>query len=295
MTKPQIPDPKSQIPNPISQSPIGVFDSGIGGLTVVRGLRSRLPGESIVYFGDTARLPYGTKSAETITRFAVEDAEFLVSRGVKLVIAACHSASSVALPELSRCLSVPVLGVIEPGARALVAATHSGRVAVIGTGATIRAGAYEQAIRKLCSDVEIVAKATPLFVPLAEEGWLDNDVAEATARRYLSRLVDERVDALLLGCTHYPLLAPLIGRVLGPGVRLVDSSEETAVAAEEMLKADASSKSGLATSDLALSTSAVRGSLTCYLSDLSPNFEVIGGRFLGEPLGEVLRASVGKG
>jgi glutamate racemase len=291
MTEPQIQNPQSQIANHKSRSPIGVFDSGIGGLTVVRGLRRRLPGESIIYFGDTARLPYGTKSAETIKRFALEDAEFLVSRGVKLVIAACHSASSVALADLERQLTVPVLGVIEPGARALCAATRSGRVAVIGTGATIRAGAYEQAIRRLRGDVEIVAKATPLFVPLAEEGWLENDVAEAAARRYLAPLVAERIDAVLLGCTHYPLLAPLIGRVLGPGVKLVDSSEETAVAAEAMLgQRDGGMEAGRDEE-----RKAKPGTLSCYLSDLSPNFETIGSRFLGEPLGDVLRVSVGKG
>jgi glutamate racemase len=250
-----------------------------------------MPAEPIVYFGDTARLPYGTKSAETIRRFAAEDAEFLLGRGVKLVVVACHSASSVALLDLARQLPVPVLGVIEPGARALVAATRSGRVAVIGTSATIRAGAYEQAIRNEAGRrvgqfgrFEVIARATPLFVPLAEEGWLENDVAEAAALRYLGPLAAERVDALLLGCTHYPLLAPLISRVVGPQVRLVDSAEETAAEAERLLAGR-----GLS------ATTASPGSLTVYLSDLTPNFETIGSRFLGEPLGDVLRATAGKG
>jgi len=163
-----------------------------------------------VYFGDPARFPYGTKSADTIIRFAVEDAQFLLSRGVKLVVVACHSASSSALPELERRLPVPVLGVVEPGARR-VRMTKSNRIAVIGTSATIASGAYEQAIRRLKRDVELIAKPTPLFVPLAEEGWLDNDVAEAVARRYLAGLSDEGVDTLLLGCTHFPLLAGVIG------------------------------------------------------------------------------------
>ncbi len=263
-------------------APIGVFDSGIGGLTVVRALRVRLPKESIIYFGDTARVPYGTKSAETITRFAIQDADFLASRGVKLIVAACHSASSAALAELTRRFAVPVLGVIEPGARALVAATRSNRVAVIGTNATITSAAYERAIRALRSDVEILAKPTPLFVPLAEEGWLDGDVAEMTARRYLSGLAQEKIDALLLGCTHFPLLTPVISRVLGPQVRLIDSSEETAVAAAELLR----SRGMLNPKGPALHR--------FYLSDLTPGFEAIGARFLGAPLGEVVRTSVGE-
>jgi glutamate racemase len=234
-----------------------------------------------LYFGDPARSPYGTKSAETIVRFALEDAAFLLSRGVKLVIVACHSASSSALPELERRLPVPVLGVVEPGARAAVRATKSNRIAVIGTSATIASGAYEQSIRRLRPDVEIVAKPAPLFVPLAEEGWLDNDVAEAVARRYLDGLADEGVDTLLLGCTHFPLLSRVIGRVLGPTVRLVDSSEETAGSAAELLAAQKLLNPG----------GAVRHRF--YLSDLAPNFQIVGERFLGEPMGEVVRASVG--
>lgn len=248
---------------------------------MVRALRRRMPRESIVYFGDPARFPYGTKSADTILRFAVEDAGFLLSRGVKMVIVACHSASSSALPELERRLPVPVLGVVDPGARAAVRTTKSNRIAVIGTSATIASGAYEQAIRRLKRDVEIIAKPTPLFVPLAEEGWLDNDVAEATARRYLGGLTDEGVDTLLLGCTHFPLLGRVIGRVLGPAVRLVDSAEETAASAEKLLSAQGLLNAG----------GGVRHRF--YLSDLAPNFQTVGERFLGEPMGEVVRASVG--
>jgi glutamate racemase len=268
---------------PGSDSPIGVFDSGIGGLTVVRALRARLPAESIVYLGDNARSPYGTKSAETITRFALEDAGFLVERGVKLVVVACHSASATALGELVRRSSVPVLGVIQPGARALVAATRTRRVAVIGTSATIGSAAYERALRALAPDIEIVAKATPLFVPLAEEGWLDDEVAHATARRYLSGLAEERIDALLLGCTHFPLLGAPIAAVLGPLVRVIDSSEETAAAAEATLRAAGLLRAGGAPRH------------RFYLTDLTPNFETVGARFLGEPLGDVVRASLGEG
>ncbi|MEO0080680.1 MAG: glutamate racemase [candidate division WOR-3 bacterium] len=284
--------------NPRADAPIGVFDSGIGGLTVVRALRALLPAESIIYFGDTARVPYGTKSAETITRFAQQDARFLVTRGVKLIIVACHSASSAALLELRRSLMVPVIGVVEPGARALVAATRSSRVAVIGTTATILSAAYERAIRALRPDIEVVARATPLLVPMAEEGWgaetpadsrqsaadaLRTRAAELVCRYYLGGLVDENVDALLLGCTHFPLLAGIIARVVGPGIRLVDASQETARAAAQLLQ------------DKGLLAPTGPSWLRVYLSDLAPSFEVVGTRFLGAPLGEVTRASVGDG
>ena len=265
---------------PSRESPIGVFDSGIGGLTVVRAIIERLPGESVVYLGDSARVPYGTKSAETIVRFALQDAEFLKVRGVKMIVVACHSASSVALPELVSRFDVPVLGVIEPGARAVVAATKANRVGVVGTTATIGSAAYERAIRAVQSDVEIVAKPTPLFVPLAEEGWQDNEVAELVARRYLEPLGAEGIDALLLGCTHFPLLMPVIARVLGPAVQLVDSSVETAGAAAALL-----AERGM------LAERSV-GRHRFYLTDLTPGFEMIGARFLGSPLGEILRASV---
>jgi glutamate racemase len=271
----------------VRSAPIGVFDSGIGGLTVVRALRRRLPAENIVYLGDIARSPYGTKSADTISRFAREDARFLAGRGVKMIVVACHSASSAALPGLAGGFRMPVLGVIEPGARAVVAATRTGRVAVIGTAATIASAAYERAIRAVRRDVEIVAKPTPLFVPLAEEGWLDGQVVELAAQRYLSGLKDDGIDAVLLGCTHFPLLAPVIGHVLGPAVRVVDSSEETAVAVERVLRQE----------DV-LSESApgneVPGSLKVYLTDLSPNFPAVGARFLGEHLGDVVRATLGE-
>lgn len=265
-----------------ADAPIGVFDSGIGGLTVVRALRAEMPCEDILYFGDTARLPYGTKSVETIVRFATEDAGFLVERGVKLVVVACHSASSAALAGLERSCPVPVLGVIEPGTRALVAATRTNRVAVIGTTLTIAAGAYERAIRALRGDVRIVAKATPLFVSLAEEGWLDNEVAELTARRYLEGIAAGGVDALLLGCTHFPLLIRVISRVVGDGVKVVDSSAETARAVRELLNTR-----GLA------ATREGRGRLEFFLSDLAPSFETVGARFLGAPLENVMRVTVG--
>jgi glutamate racemase len=264
----------------VRNRPIGVFDSGLGGLTVVKALKKVLPDEEIVYLGDTARLPYGTKSAEAIQRFAIQDIEFLIGRNVKLVIVACHSACSVALDELLKRYRLPILGVIDPGARAAVEATRNNRVGVIGTSLTIGSGSYERAIRRYRRDVEIVAKSTPLFVPLAEEGWLNNDVAYQVAETYLKPFKAERIDTLLLGCTHYPLLKRVIARTLGRKIRLVDSSEETALSARALLE------------KLALLRARGRPGHRFYLSDLSPNFREICGRFLGEPVSDVIRASI---
>lgn len=211
--------------------PIGVFDSGIGGLTVVAALRRRLPAESILYLGDTARLPYGTKSPETVERYTRRNVDFLVRRGVKAVVVACNTASALALPALRP--PVPTWGVIEPGA-ARAAALSRGRVGVIATEATIRSDAYARALRACAPQLAVLSKACPLLVPLVEEGWLDDEIAEATARRYLSPLLEASIDTLVLGCTHYPLLAPLLSRIVGEEITLVDSAEATAelVAAE---------------------------------------------------------------
>lgn len=267
----------------VKTGPVGVFDSGIGGLTVIRELRRLLPVEEFAYLGDVARFPYGTKSAETITRFAIEDASFLTRRSARVVVVACHSASSVALPELERRMSVPVVGVVEPGARALLNATRRGRVGVIGTDATIRAGAYQRALRKIEPRVEVVARATPLLVALAEEGWVDGPVTEAVCRRYLADLVEEGIDALLLGCTHFPLLEPVIARVVGDKVRVVDSAAATAAAVAAVLgqsRQEARSPKGEGRR------------LRVYLTDLSPGFETVGSRFLGSPIEDVVRVSL---
>jgi glutamate racemase len=205
--------------------PIGVFDSGVGGLTVAAALARALPDESILYLGDTARLPYGTKSADTVTRYTERNLEFLAARGVKAVVVACNTASALALPRLAPRL--PLWGVVEPGA-ARAAAVSRGRVGVIATEATIRSGAYAAALRTLRPDLAILSEACPLLVPLVEEGWLDDPITEEVARRYLAPLVAAEVDTLVLGCTHYPLLAPLLGRVAGGDVTLVDSAEAVA-------------------------------------------------------------------
>jgi glutamate racemase len=204
---------------------IGVFDSGVGGLTVVSALQRRLPRESILYLGDTARLPYGSKSPDTVTRYTRRNIEFLVGRGVKAVVVACNTASALALPHLQP--AVPTWGVIEPGARKAAALTR-GRIGVIATEATVRSDAYPQALRALRPDLEILSRACPLFVPLVEEGWYDDPVTEEIAERYLRPLLDAGIDTLVLGCTHYPLLVPVLARVAGPEVTLVDSAEAVA-------------------------------------------------------------------
>lgn len=214
--------------------PIAIFDSGIGGLTVLAALQRRLPGERFVYLGDTARLPYGTKSAETVVRYAVRAAGFLAGYDAKLLVVACNTVSASALPALEEAMEVPVIGVVAPGARTALAATR-GRVGVIGTESTVASGAYGRALHSLKPDVEVVARACPLFVPLAEEGWWDHPVTREVAALYLEPFTGGRVDTLILGCTHYPLLRPAIAAALGDGVRLVDSAEAVAAEVEALV------------------------------------------------------------
>lgn len=207
---------------------IGIFDSGIGGLTVLKEIISVLPGEHIIYLGDTARVPYGIRTAETVTRYSFENTRFLLEQEVKLLVIACNTASAVSLDAVKREFPLPVIGVLEPGARAAAACTRNRRVGVIGTEATIRSGAYEKAIRALDPSITVESLACPLFVPLVEEGWTDNDVAELVARRYLAPLGERGIDTLVLGCTHYPLLKDVITRVMGGSITLIDSARETA-------------------------------------------------------------------
>lgn len=256
---------------------IGVFDSGIGGLTVVRQIVRLLPQEHVVYLGDTARTPYGTKSPETIRRYAVENAAFLLDKGIKLLVVACNSVSAVALDLLQSQLRVPVVGVIEPGARAAVAATRNRKVGVIGTEATIASGAYTRALKALDADLEIYTRACPLFVPLAEEGWVDNDVARAAARRYLTSLKRSGIDTLVLGCTHYPLLSGVIGDVLGPGVALVDSALTTAQEVRELLAAGGLLRRG------------EPGSVSFFVTDVPDRFIKVGHLFMGQPVESAVR------
>jgi glutamate racemase len=212
----------------VNDAPLGVFDSGIGGLTVARALFQRLPRESVIYFGDTARVPYGPKSPETVRRYSAEILDYLVGRGVKAIVVACNTSTAHALAHLQARSPVPVVGVIEPGVRAAARATRGGAIGVIGTAGTIASGAYERAIRTARPDATVVSQACPLFVPLAEEGWFDHPAAELVAREYLEPLRRAGIDVLVLGCTHYPLLEPLLRRVLGDGIALIDSAAEAA-------------------------------------------------------------------
>lgn len=229
---------------------IGVFDSGIGGLTVVSALRGLLPNEQIYYLGDTARVPYGGKSAATVERYSLEITAMLLEEKCKAVVVACNTASALALPKLEATTPVPVTGVIRPGAAAAVAATRNGHIGVIGTRATIKSGAYERAIRALNPDLRLSVRACPLFVPLIEEGWLDGEITDRVVRQYLSPMIDDGVDTLVLGCTHYPLLRAAIGRFLGDSVTLVDSAQNCATAVARLLeteglRADPGSTGGL--------------------------------------------------
>jgi glutamate racemase len=218
------------------EKPIGVFDSGIGGLTVVRALRELLPNETIFYLGDTARVPYGGRSAATVERYSLEITGMLLAENCKTIVVACNTASALALPNLEATTPVPVTGVIRPGAQAAVAATRNGHIGVIGTRATIKSGAYERALRALDPGVRVSARACPLFVPLIEEGWLESEITDQVVRQYLTPLVDEGVDTLVLGCTHYPLLREAIGRFLGDSVTLVDSARNCATAVTQLLE-----------------------------------------------------------
>jgi glutamate racemase len=209
-------------------APVGVFDSGIGGLTVAHEVIRQLPHESIIYFGDTARVPYGPKSPDTVRRYSREIAGFLREQGVKSIVIACNTATAHALGVLRDEMDMPVIGVVEPGARAAVAATKSGHIGVIGTVGTIKSGAYERAIRNLNPDILVTPRACPLFVPMVEEGWTEHEATRLVAREYLEPMLAAEIDTLVLGCTHYPLLKPLLRDVLGDDVRLIDSAEETA-------------------------------------------------------------------
>lgn len=251
--------------------PIAVFDSGIGGLTVVHALRQRLPGESIVYLGDTARVPYGTKSHATIEKYTIQAGALLQRMGPKLIVVACNTASAHGLAALQRAVPCPVVGVIEPGAEA--AASHP-RVGVLGTLATIQSGAYEAAIRRRNPAAVVVSAACPLLVGLAEEGWTDDPVTETVCRRYLAAL-PPAVDTVVLGCTHYPLLLPSLRRAR-PGAHWIDSGEVTARAVEGLLRGG-----------LGFRTESPKGSLRILLTDAGTRLTEVGSRFLGEALGEV--------
>lgn len=216
--------------------PIGIFDSGVGGLTVYRALHERLPNERFVYLGDTARVPYGTKSLATVERYAVENSRFLQAHGIKLLVVACNTASALALPAIRKAVKVPVMGVIEPGSRAAVEVAGGEKIGVIATEATVQSHAYAHAIASMGSDVEVIERACPLFVSLAEEGWANSDVARTVAQDYLSEFKRTSIGALVLGCTHYPILRDVIRETVGPKVNLIDSGAATARDVEALLE-----------------------------------------------------------
>ena len=263
-----------------ARQPVGVFDSGIGGLTVVKALIEELPSESIIYFGDTARVPYGTKSKSTIVKFSLENVEFLLRFGVKCIVIACNTSSSWALPTLRKYFKVPIVGVIRPGALAAVRQTRNRRIGVIGTNATISSRAYEAAVQRIDPGVAVFSQSCPLFVPLVEEGWLNGTVCKQVAQRYLEPLTRQRIDTLILGCTHYPLLTQTIQQVAGPGVALVDSARQTAAEVRGVLMGADTLCNGNA-----------KPRYRFFVTDEPANFDRIGHRFLGQVIGSVERVN----
>jgi glutamate racemase len=257
----------------VNNLPVGVFDSGLGGLTVVHAIYDRLPTESTIYFGDTARVPYGPKSPETVRRYSLEILQWLLAQNVKAVVIACNTSTAHALDALRAASPVPVIGVIEPGARAAVRAAAGRGIGVIGTAGTVASGAYGRAIHALAPDTQVIQRACPLFVPLVEEGWFDHRATELIAEEYLAPVRQAGVGALVLGCTHYPLLAPLLQRVMGPDVTLIDSAAETASAV-----ATALAGAGLSADPAAAPVHRFA------VSDDAPRFLAVGGRFLGDRL-----------
>ena len=249
---------------------IGVFDSGLGGLTVVKELMKKLPYEDIVYFGDTARLPYGSKSPHIVTQFSFENTEFLIKQNIKLLVVACNTASSVSLIQLEHNFALPIVGVIKPGASAAIKATRNKKVGVIGTAGTIASESYVKALKKIDPSVKIFTQPCPLFVPLAEEGWIDKNVTRQIAGEYLKSLKKYNIDTLILGCTHYPLLKSVIARVMGANVTLVDSAKATAETVKDLL-----------IRENLLARGTAKGEYRFFVSDINTNFLKIGKRFLG--------------
>jgi glutamate racemase len=266
----------------VNVSSLGFFDSGVGGLTVVRAVQELMPTEDILYLGDTARLPYGSKSPETIRQFAGEDVRFLISRGVKAIVVACNTATAHALPQLQERYRIPILGVIEPGVEAVLACENAERVGIIATRGTIRSHAYQHALALRRTGLMIHGQATPLLVPLIEENWIDHPATRAVLKTYLEPLIEKGIDTLMLACTHYPLLIPVLRELLPADVRLVDSATTCA----EHLKKE------LTRLNL-LETTVREGKLEIHLTDLSEEFEALARQFLKKSPGRIHRAVLG--
>lgn len=253
--------------------PIGVFDSGLGGLTVLKEIMEMIPTESVVYFGDCGRVPYGTKSKETVIKYTLQDIRFLLNQDIKMIIIACNTASAYSLQMVKNSFDIPVVEVIQPGAVTAVRATRNKKVGVIGTPATINSGAYKKEINKMDSSIEVISKACPLFVPLAEEGWWNNDIAHRVAEEYLIPLKNEGIDTLVLGCTHYPLLQETISKVMGDEVLLVSSAQEAAKTVKNLIY-----ENGFARDEQ------IQPVYRYYTSDSVEKFETLGSSFLNKSI-----------
>jgi len=260
--------------------PIGIFDSGIGGLTVVKEVVKLLPYENIVYFGDTARVPYGIKSKETIIKFSLENTLFLLQKDVKMIVVACNTSSSLALPIIRKHFKIPILGVIMPGAKEAVYATKNGKIGVIGTRATINSRAYEEEIKRLDHSIKVYSQSCPMFVPIVEEGWINDGIAGKVAEKYLLPLKDKGIDTLILGCTHYPLLKRKIQQIVGAGVKLIDSAQQVAVEVKQVL-----SQEGI------LNNNRLKPSREYFVSDEVAIFKNVAKMFLGSDLKEVRKVA----
>lgn len=263
-------------------NPIGIFDSGIGGLTVLKEIFKVLPNEDTIYLGDTARVPYGIRSPETVMRYSFENTNFLVSKNIKLLVIACNTASSIALNKIKGEVHIPVIGVIEPGAKASVKSTKNKKIGVIGTEATIKSSAYKKAITSIDSSIEVFGLPCPLFVSLVEEGWTQNEIAAMTAEKYLSAMKSKKIDTLVLGCTHYPLLENIIRNVMGNDVFLVDSAVETAKEIKNIIETNSIEKE--------LKTAPRR---EFYVTDSPERFVTVGGRFLEQKIEHIEKINLG--
>ncbi|HQY21020.1 MAG TPA: glutamate racemase [Ignavibacteria bacterium] len=268
--------------NKISKrSPIGVFDSGIGGLTVAGSLFEILPNENIIYLGDTARLPYGSKSKETVIKYSMEITKFLLNKNVKMIVVACNTATSFALPSLKKLTDIPVLGVIKPGCKAALSETKNFRIGVIGTLGTIMSDSYKTQIHRFESNIKVFSKACSLFVQLTEDGWNDNKIAKLVAKEYLDEFKKLNIDTLILGCTHYPILKKVISEVLGKKIILIDSGEETAKEVKIILG-----------QKHLLNDQKKKGVHKFYVTDFQNKFKDISERFLGQPIGDVKKVKI---
>jgi len=264
-----------------SNRPIGVFDSGIGGLTVLKEIIRMLPRENTIYLGDTARVPYGTRSPETVIRYSFENTKFLSTKEIKLLVIACNTASSISLDAIKKSVSIPVIGVIEPGAKAAVKATRNKRVGIIGTDATIMSNAYTNVIKALDERIEIYGIPCPLFVPLVEEGWTEGNIATLVAKEYLKGIKEKGIDTLVLGCTHYPLLKKVISEVMGRGIRLIDSAVEIS---DEITKTLEALK--------IIRKEGNRPVRKFYVTDAPQKFLKLGERFLGKKINHIEKVTV---